>query len=128
MGQTQLLLVVLGMLLVGLAIYVGVTMFRSNTDEDTRNAIILDLQTFSTRAISYYSKPISQAGGGKSFSGVTIGQIYPMIENVNARYYIESAGDAECVIVGVGKIVSGSDSIRVRVRVTSHQNTIEIIH
>jgi hypothetical protein len=128
MGQTQLLLVVLGMLLVGLAIYVGVTMFSANTEEDTRNAIILDLQHFSTRALTYYSKPTSQAGGGKSFTGVTIGQIYPMVENVNARYYVESATENECVIVGVGKIVSGSDSIRVRSRVTPQGNTIEILN
>lgn len=128
MGQTQLLLVVLGMLLVGLAIYVGATMFGSNTVEDTRNAIILDLQNFSTRAMTYYSKPATQAGGGKSFVGVTIGQIYPMVENVNACYYIESATQTECIIVGVGKIVSGSDSIRVRYRVTPQRNIIEIIN
>ena len=128
MGQSQLLLVVLGMLLVGLAIYVGVTMFGSNTEEDTRNAIILDLQNFSARAMTYYSKPTTQAGGGKSFAGVTIGQIYPMIENVNARYYVESATESECVLVGVGKIVSGNDSIRVRYRITPQRNTVEIIN
>jgi hypothetical protein len=128
MGQTQLLLVVLGILLVGLAIYVGISLFGANTVENTRNAIILDLQNFGTRALTYYAKPPSQAGGGKSFIGVTIGQIYPMIENVNARYYIESATDNECVIVGVGKIVSGSDSIRVRYRVTPQGNILEIIN
>jgi hypothetical protein len=128
MGLTQLLLVVLGMLLVGLAIYVGVSLFRANTEEDTRNAIIIDLQNFSTRALTYYSKPTTQAGGGKSFQGVTIRQIYPMIENVNARYYVESATANECVIVGVGKIVSGSDSIRVRSRVTPQHNIIEILN
>lgn len=128
MGQTQLLLVVLGMLLVGLAIYVGVSMFRASTVEDTRNAIILDLQNFSARALAYYSKPASQGGGNRSFTGVTIGQIYPMAENTNARYYIESAAEDECVIVGVGKIVSGSDSIRVRCRVTPQRNVIEILN
>ena len=116
------------MLLVGLAIYVGLTMFGANTEEDTRNAIILDLQNFSVRALAHYSRPVSQGGGNKSFTGVTIGQIYPMVENVNARYFVESATDNECIIVGVGKIVSGNDSIRVRCRVTPQRNVIEILN
>ena len=128
MGQTQLLLVVLGVLLVGLAIYVALTMFGANAVEGTRNAIILDLQNFSARALAYYWKPSTQGGGNKSFTGVTIGQIYPMVENPNARYYIESATDNECDIVGVGKIVFGTDSIRVRSRVTPQRNVIEILN
>ena len=128
MGQTQLLLVVLGVLLVGVAIFVGVSMFGANAVEDTRNAIVIDLQNFGARAIAYYWKPTTHAGGGKSFVGATIGKIYPMAENSNARYYVESATDTECDIIGVGKIVSGNDSVRVRCRVTLQRNVIEIIN
>jgi hypothetical protein len=129
MGQTQLLLVVLGLMLVGIAIYVGVSIFSANTVEDTRNAIIVDLQNFATRAIAYYWKPVSQGGGGKSFSDITLAQIYPMAENVNARYSIESTQDDQCVIVGVGKIVTtNGDSIRVRIRVTTQRNIVEILN
>jgi hypothetical protein len=128
MGQTQLFLVILGLLIVGVAIYVGLTMFGANTEEDTRNAMIQDLQTFSSHALAYYSKPTSQGGGNKSFSGVTIRQIYPMVENENARYFVESATDDQCIIDGVGKIVSGDDSIRVRVRVTPLRRFIEILN
>jgi hypothetical protein len=128
MGQTQLLLVILGLLLVGLAIFLALTMFEANAGEDSRNAVILDLQNFSARALAYYCKPATQGGGDKSFAGITLGKIYPMAENLNGRYYIESATDVECDIVGVGKIVSGTDSIRVRSRVTLQRNTIEILN
>ncbi len=128
MGQTQLLLIVLGVLLVGIAIYVGVSMFQANAVEDTRLAIINDLGNFAARARAYYWKPATQGGGNKSFNGVTIKQIYPMVENANARYSIESAQDDNCVILGVGKIVSGSDSVRIRVRVTESRNFVEIIN
>ena len=128
MGQTQLFLVMLGLLIIGVAIYVGLRMFGANTEEDTRNAIIQDLQTFSSHALAYCSKSTSQGGGDKSFSGVTIRQIYPMVENENARYYVESATDDQCIIDGVGKIVSGDDSIRVRVRVTPQRKFIEILN
>jgi hypothetical protein len=128
MGSTQLMLVVLGLLLVGIAIFVGISMFQANAVEQTRSAIMNDLGNFAGRARAYFWKPTTQGGGDKSFTGVTIRMLYPMTENPNARYYIETANDDECVIVGVGKVVSGDDSIRVRIRVTERRNIIEIIN
>jgi hypothetical protein len=129
MGQTQLLLVILGVLLVGVAIYVGVSMFESNTIENTRNAIIADLNAFASRAHAYYWKPLTQGGGNKSFVDIKMGMIFPMGENANARYYLESAALDNCVITGVGKVVaSNGDSIRVRIRITEPRNWIEIIN
>lgn len=129
MGQTQLLLVVLGMMLIGIAIYVGVSMFSASTVEDSRNAIIVDLQNFANRANAYYWKPATQGGGGKSFSNISMSQVYPMVENVNARYHIESAQDDQCVISGVGKVITtNGDSIRVRIRVTTNRNIVEIVN
>ena len=129
MGQTQLLLVVLGVLLVGVAIFVGVSMFESNTIENTRNAIIADLNGFASRAHAYYWKPTSQGGGNQSFAGVTLRMILPMQENQNATYYLKSATQDQCVIDGVGKVVaSNGDSVRVRIRITEPRNWIEIIN
>ena len=129
MGTNQLLLVVLGMMLVGVAIYVGVSMFSANTVEATRNAIILDLGNFAARANAYYWKLAVQGGGGKSFTGITMSQIYPMNENVNARYFIENVENDQCTITGVGKVVTtNGDSIRVRIRVTTQRNIVEILN
>ena len=129
MGQTQLLLVILGVLLVGVAIFVGVSMFEANSIENTRNAIITDLNGFASRAHAYYWKSTTQGGGNKSFVGVTIRLIFPMEENSNARFYLESAAQENCVIMGVGKLVaSNGDSIRVRIRITEPRNWIEILN
>jgi hypothetical protein len=129
MGQTQLLLVILGLLLVGVAIFVGVSMFRANTVENTRNNIIADLYAFAARAHSYYWKPTTQGGGNKSFANVSLRLIFPLEENDNARYYLETAAVDNCTIMGVGKIVaSDGDSIRVRIRITEPRNWIEIIN
>jgi hypothetical protein len=129
MGQTQLLLVILGVLLVGVAIFVGVSMFEANTVENTRNAIISDLNAFASRAHAYYWKSTSQGGGNKSFTGVTLHVIFPMGENQNASYYLESATADQAVIIGVGKVVaSNGDSVRVRIRITEPRNWIEIIN
>jgi hypothetical protein len=129
MGQTQLFLVVLGMMLIGIAIYVGVSLFSASTVEDSRNAIIVDLQTFASWANAYYWKPTTLGGGGKSFAGISISHVFPMNENVNASYHIESAQDDQCIISGVGKVVTtNGDSIRVRIRVTTQRNIVEILN
>lgn len=129
MGQTQLLLVILGLLAVGVAIYVGVSMFQANAVENTRDAIISDLGTFASRARLYYWKPSTQGGGDKSFAAVTLRLILPMEENENARYFLESASADNCTIMGVGKVVAGDgDSIRVRIRITESRNWIEILN
>jgi hypothetical protein len=104
-------------------------MFEANAVENTRNAIIVDLNNFSSRAHAYYWKPTSQGGGDKSFANVTLRLIYPMTENANARYFVESAAQDYCVIAGVGKVIaSDGDSIRVKVRVTEARNIVEIIN
>jgi hypothetical protein len=129
LGQTQLLLVLLGTILIGLAVYVGITMFSANQEEANRNAIIHDLQNFSASAFVYYNKPVVQGGGGKSFSNLTIRQVFPMVENDNARYSIQSATQNDCVIYGVGRVTaSDGDSVRVRIRVTTQRNFVEILN
>ena len=128
MGQTQLLLVILGLLLIGVAIFVGVEMFTQRSVDDVRNAVMTDLNNYAARALAYYAKPATQGGGAKTFTGVSMSMIFPSAENVNGRYYIESAQGDNCNIVGVGKAISGLDSIRIRIRVTPERNTIQIIN
>jgi hypothetical protein len=128
MGQTQLLLIILGVLLVGLAIYVGLTMFSASAEENSRLAMINDLSNFAQGARIWYNKPVSQGGGGKSFNNVKIGNVFPMGENANARYFIQSASGDVCVVEGVGKIVtSDGDSICVRIKITPDRNIVEIV-
>jgi len=129
MGQTQLLLVILGVLLVGIAIFVGISMFEANAVENSRTAIMADLNAFASRAHAYYWKPTTQGGDNKSFTGVTLRLIFPLAENNNARYYLESASQDQCIIDGVGKVVaSNGDSVRVRIRITEPRNYIEILN
>jgi hypothetical protein len=128
MGQAQLLLVILGVIIVGVAIFIGVQMFQHNAVDDNRNAVMTDLNNFASRALAYYGKPAVQGGGNKSFDGVTISKMFHMDDNVNGRYYVESAQGDNCVLIGVGRAISGTDSIRIRLRVTPLRNTIEIIN
>ncbi|MCX7985297.1 MAG: hypothetical protein N3A63_10410, partial [Bacteroidetes bacterium] len=97
MGQQQLLIVILGLLIVGIAIALGVAMFKSNAEESCRSAIIDDLLFFANQARAYYWKPTSLGGGGKSFSGINLSSLANFSNNENAHYYLERADNNECV-------------------------------
>ncbi len=42
MGQQQLLLIILGVIIVGIAVAVGITMFQDNAVDQNRSAVIAD--------------------------------------------------------------------------------------
>ena len=128
MGQQQLILVVLGMIIVGIAIVVAVTMFQSNAIESSRSALINDLLYFASKARGYYWRPLNFGGGNHSFNGITMGMLSSMSENENGRYYIESYTTNEVVFVGVGRMVAGDDSVRVRMTVNEQNSVIQIVN
>ncbi|HEY4611424.1 MAG TPA: hypothetical protein VII11_00395 [Bacteroidota bacterium] len=128
MGQQQLMLIILGTIIVGIAIAVGILMFKSNAEESSRNAIINDLAIFAMRAREAYIKPAYLGGLDRDFTDVTINRFSTVTENENARYYVESSTQEEVVLVGVGKMVAHTDTIRIRMRVTEKTQTVETIN
>lgn len=66
------MLLVLGVIVVGIAIVVGITMFRSNTQSSNRDQIISDLERLGVLAQQYYKKPISMAGGAGDFKNFAL--------------------------------------------------------
>ena len=67
MGQQQLLLIVLGVIIVGIAVVVGINVFTASSTNANRDAVISDLTTLASMAQQYYRKPIAMGGGGQSF-------------------------------------------------------------
>ncbi len=129
MGAQQLLMVVVGMVIVGVAIVVAVTLFQAQAIESSRNALISDLNFYAGRAREYYWKPLNLGGGNHDFSGVTIRTLASSSENDNGRYYVESTDRDQVILVGIGRVVvSENDTISVRMRVNERTNIIEIIH
>ncbi len=68
MGTQQLLLIVLGVIIVGIAIAVGLMLFKSNSQSTNRDQIVSDLMNLGAKAQQYYRKPVSFAGGGGDFA------------------------------------------------------------
>jgi Tfp pilus assembly protein PilE len=112
MGQQQLLLIILGVIIVGVAVVVGITMFQDNAVDQNRTAVIGDLTTLAAKAQQYYAKPVSLGGGGKSFAGLSTDSTSLGIlastaftNNANGTYTIKTAGTSTQVVLhGVGKV------------------------
>jgi type II secretory pathway pseudopilin PulG len=75
MGQQQLLLLVLGIIIVGIAIAVGITSMSSNRSETNRRAVINDLLNLGRKAQSYYRTPAQMGGGSQNFQGFYVSAI-----------------------------------------------------
>ncbi len=67
MGQQQLLLIVLGVIIVGIAVVVGINVFTASSVNANRDAVISDLTTLAAMAQQYYRKPVAMGGGGNKF-------------------------------------------------------------
>ena len=67
MGQQQILLIVLSVILVGIAIAVGITMFRAQARNSNLDGIISDLNNLGSIAYQYKIRPVSMGGGGGEY-------------------------------------------------------------
>jgi hypothetical protein len=84
MGQQQLLLIILGVIIVGIAIAVGLSLFSAQSIQSNKDAIINDLNNIAAQAYQYRIRPQSMAGGNGSYVGFTIPN--KMATNANALY------------------------------------------
>jgi hypothetical protein len=75
MGQQQLLLIVLGVIIVGIAVVVGINLFNANAETSTQDSIVSQGTNLGAMAQQYYKKPISMGGGGNSFTPTGTGVV-----------------------------------------------------
>ncbi len=72
MGQQQILMVILGVIIVGIAIAVGIAQFGSSSISSAKDGLINDLNNLSINAFQYKSLPRSMGGGSGSYVGYNI--------------------------------------------------------
>ncbi len=126
MGQQQLLLIVLGVIIVGIAVLVGILLFQQSSVDEKRDLVINEILHISQIAQQYYLKPTSLAGGGNSFTGW---QIPVQFANGANGSYVALVSPSQVEITGTGnEIVSGSDLIQVKAIVTKDSVITQIIH
>jgi hypothetical protein len=105
MGQQQILLIVLSVIIVGIAVSVGITMFRDQALQSNRDAIIGDITTMSARAQQFRIKPTNMGGGGNTYTGMALANLgsAAFTNNDNASYALTVDNADQITIVGTGK-------------------------
>lgn len=108
MGQQQLLLIVLSVIIVGIAVVVGINMFNDQAASSNLDALTADLVNLASRAQQHYRRPTAMGGGGGTFALLTADAagmqfLTTRPTNENGAYAISTAGDGTSVILsGVG--------------------------
>jgi len=103
MGQQQLLLIVLGVIIVGIAVVVGINLFNANATNANRDGVISDLNNLGAMAQQFYKKPTSMGGGGNNFTGNGNTWAIPtgLDSTANGTYGATVNAD-DVVIIGIG--------------------------
>ncbi|HSW53781.1 MAG TPA: hypothetical protein VLH59_01710 [Ignavibacteriaceae bacterium] len=125
MGQQQLLLIVLGVIIVGVAVLLSLGLFKANAVEQKRDLMISESANIAIHAITYYKKPREYSGGGNSFFGW---EIPAPLTDTEAGSYNANVTANLITITGTGtEVVTGTDSIKVETVVTANEFYTEII-
>ncbi len=111
MGQQQLLLIVLGIIIIGISIVVGITSMASSKLETNRHAVINDLLNLGRKAQQYYRTPAQMGGGSQDFQGFQLSAIDTA--NANGSYSVTdgTAPSGTAFVPGSVAPISSSASI-----------------
>jgi hypothetical protein len=132
MGQQQLILLILGVIIIGVAVAVGITMFQDNAVNENRDSVSNDLINLAARAQQLYRRPVGLGGGGSSFRFLStdISKLTNTPANDNGIYSISSGGDQSITIKGIGtsKGEDGENNVQLLCVVTGTGYTISTIN
>ncbi len=128
MGQQQLLLIILGVIVVGIAVAVGITMFKDNAISANRDAVVNDLVNLAARAQQYYRRPTDLGGGQGKFDAITLQHLTnvpagaPSYGNANGTYSLGAivngtGANGSVEIVGIGSEIGNDGSTHVEAHV-----------
>lgn len=126
MGQQQLLLIVLGVIIIAIAIVVGISLFRMWSIDSKRDLIMNENNSLADLAFKYYKTAQGMGGGGNSFIGWSVPD--QMQSTATGTHHVAEVYSDSVIIVGTGnEVVTGTDSIKVQTTVTAISiNTVVI--
>ncbi len=105
MGQQQLLLIVLGVIIVGIAVVVGINLFNANAEESAKDTLVSEGTNLGAMAQQYFKKPTALGGGGNSFAGFVIPA--KLLTTPSATWVATPNAAVSCVFVGTPSAGSG---------------------
>ena len=106
MGQQQLLLIILGVIIVGIAIAVGLQLFQAGSLGANQDAIVNDVMNISAHAEQYRIRPASMGGGDGSLADYTLPE--RLRETGNGTYTVNPAATDGFTITGTSVPYDGT--------------------
>ncbi len=122
MGQQQLLLIALAVLIVGIAVVVGINRFSTSSSSSNRDAVVIDMANLGSLAQQYYRKAKALDGGGNSFKEWTIPT--QSDSTGNGTYSTTVVAAQSVTIVGTGNQVGNDGTNPVKVTMIVGPNSI----
>ena len=126
MGQQQLLLIVLGVIIVGIAVLLGIYVFQASSVENKRDVVINESVNIASLALQYYKKARVFGGGQYSFTGWVIPD--HMQTTSNGSYTAQVFSDS-VIIIGTGNeyVISGTP-IKIETTVSKNGISTKVIN
>jgi hypothetical protein len=106
MGQQQLLLIVLGVILVGVAVVLGIQYFGVGAEEGAKDELVAHTLTVGSNAQQWYRKPLAMGGGGGTYVGFSAhfdSNLLKLKNSTNGDYQPSAEGNTSIIITGTPK-------------------------
>ncbi len=103
MGQQQLLLIILGVIIVGIAIAVGISQFGAHSTQANKDGVTSSLVNIAANAYQFKIRPTTMGGGGGSYLNYTIPSKMSKDDN-GTSYTTGTITSNSCPIVGTSTI------------------------
>lgn len=126
MGSQQILLIVIGVVIVGIAIVVGIGMFSSQAFNSNRDAIIAEMNTFKSSAKEYWMLPVTLGGASQDLYHANIARLATHLgfaganeseyaySSDNGQFRLVSFAEGDVEIIALGSSEKGGKRPRVR--------------
>ncbi len=106
------------MVIVGIAVVVGISLFNDHASATNRDAVANDLVHASSMAQMYKKKPVTQGGGGGSFVGFDLRTAIKALRNDNGSYTTTgTVTDSLIIIEGTGNQPGYDNALPVKVSI-----------
>ena len=99
MGQSQLLIIAISVLIIGIAIAAGAGLFSDDETEANKKAMVNDVSHIAMNAVRYYRRIPALGGGGYNYSGFGLAPGFR--SNLNGSYSVNALSKDILEIRGV---------------------------
>ena len=102
MGQQQLLLIILGVIIVGIAIAVGVAQFGAHSTQANKDGVTSSLVNIAANAYQFKIRPTTMGGGGGTYT--SYGVPSKMAQDDNGTYTLGTVSSNSIQVKGTSTI------------------------